>query len=111
LNLLQRMNRELAARFDLSHFSHLAFYNQQLHQIEMHLQSEKNQQVEITALNLQVSFSAEETIHTEVSRKFSPTEVCAQLASCGFHQRALWSDSHGWFMVALFRFAGKSSEA
>lgn len=110
LNLLQRMNRELAARFDLSRFSHRAFYNQHLHQIEMHLQSEKKQQVVINDLDLQVSFHAEETIHTEISRKFSPPEVCTRLASYGFQQRALWSDSQDWFLVALFRFAGKPSE-
>jgi len=110
LNLLQRMNRELAAQFDLSQFSHLAFYHQQLHQIEMHLLSEKKQEVMIAELNLSVSFRAEETIHTEISRKFSSTEVCAQLASCGFRRRALWSDANDWFMVGLFRFAGKPTE-
>lgn len=111
LNLLQRMNRELAARFDLSRFSHLAFYNQELHQIEMHLLSEKQQQVTISGLNLHIPFRAEETIHTEISRKFSPTEISAQLAACGFLQRALWMDPRGWFMVALFRFVGKPTEA
>ena len=110
LNLLQRMNRELSAEFDLSRFSHLAFYNQPLHQIEMHLQSEEKQEVMIADLDLQVSFRTEETIHTEISRKFSPTEVCTQLALCGFQRRALWFDANEWFMVALFRFAGKPLE-
>jgi len=110
LNLLQRMNRELAAQFDLSQFSHLAFYNRQLNQIEMHLQSEKKQEVMIGDLGLRVAFRSGETIHTEVSRKFSPPEISAQLAACGFQQRALWSDANEWFMVALFRFAGLPTE-
>jgi dimethylhistidine N-methyltransferase len=111
LNLLQRMNRELAAQFDLSRFSHLAFYNRQLNQIEMHLQSTQEQEVRIADLPLRVSFRAGETIHTEISRKFSPPEVNAQLTACGFQPRALWSDANGWFMVALFRFAGLPAEA
>jgi dimethylhistidine N-methyltransferase len=111
LNLLQRMNRELAAQFDLSRFSHLAFYNQQLNQIEMHLQSKQEQEVRIADLPLHVPFRAGETIHTEISRKFSPPEISAQLADCGFQPRAVWSDANAWFMVALFRFAGRPTEA
>ena len=37
-------------------FSHLAFYNRELHQIEMHLKSEVAQEVTIAALDLTVPF-------------------------------------------------------
>ncbi len=104
LNLLQRINRELAGAFNLAAFSHRAFYNQTSHQIEMHLQSEKKQDVKVSDLALQVPFRAGETIHTEISRKFDAAEICAQLAGYGFAPRALWTDEAQWFLVALFRF-------
>lgn len=107
LNLLRRINRELKAGFDLSAFSHLAFYNQRLHQIEMHLESSVEQAVTIADLDLRVQFRAEETIHTEISRKFDPAEISVQLALYGFEPRALWTDAREWFLVSLFRFTGK----
>jgi L-histidine Nalpha-methyltransferase len=106
LNLLQRMNRELAARFDASTFAHHAFYNMDQHQVEMHLRSTIPQEVTIAALDMRVAFRAEETIHTEISRKFEPTEVRAQLARHGFTPRAQWADEREWFLVSLFQYTG-----
>jgi len=106
LNLLRRINRELSGSFNLAAFSHLAFYNLALHQIEMHLQSAVDQQVRVADLSLRIPFQAGETIHTEISRKFDVDEVCTQLADYGFRPRALWTGTRGWFLVALFRFVG-----
>jgi len=108
-NLLQRMNRELGARFDLSSFAHLAFYNRQLNQIEMHLQSSGAQEVIIADLDLRVPFRSGETIHTEISRKFDPTEISVQLQPYGFRPHTPWTDARGWFLVSLFQFTGEAS--
>lgn len=109
LNLLRRMNQELHARFNLSSFSHRAFYYQRLSQIEMHLQSRVEQEVRIADLDLRVPFRAGETIHTEISRKFDPAEIIEQLAPYGFQPRALWTDARHWFLVCLFRFIGRAT--
>lgn len=107
LNLLHRMNRELGARFDASTFTHLAFYNATQHQVEMHLQSSITQKVIIADLDLHVSFCSGETIHTEISRKFAPAEVRAQLVDYGFTPRAQWTDDRDWFLVSLFQYTGQ----
>ncbi|MCS6924347.1 MAG: L-histidine N(alpha)-methyltransferase [Candidatus Binatia bacterium] len=106
LNLLRRLNRELRANFDLTTFSHLAFYNRQLHQIEMHLRSEIAQEVAIADLGMRVPFRTGETIHTEISRKFDAEEVRTQLHAYGLQECAAWTDERAWFLVALFRYAG-----
>jgi L-histidine Nalpha-methyltransferase len=111
LNLLERMNRELAARFDSSTFTHRAFYNTSQHQVEMHLRSTVEQQVTIAALDMQVTFRSGETIHTEISRKFAPAEVRAQLAHYGFTPRAQWADEREWFLVSLFQYTGTAPTA
>lgn len=105
LNLLQRMNRELRATFDLAAFSHVAFYNAEQHQVEMHLRSERDQYVVIHDLDMQTSFRTGETIHTEISRKFDLDEVNTQLATFGFQPRAYWTDEHAWFAACLFQLA------
>jgi L-histidine Nalpha-methyltransferase len=107
LNLLRRVNRELRADFNLSAFSHLAFYHRQEHQIEMHLRSEHEQQVNLSDIELQVAFRTGETIHTEISRKFDLVEISAQLAQHGFQRSESWTDARGWFAVSVFRFTGE----
>jgi dimethylhistidine N-methyltransferase len=105
LNLLRRMNRELQAQFDASAFSHVAFYNREQHQIEMHLRSRREQHVPIHALDWQVTFSPGETIHTEISRKFALEEIVAQLDRHAFQLRAWWTDERSWFAVCLFQWS------
>ena len=106
LNMLRRINREFGANFNLSQFNHLAFYNRAEHQIEMHLQSQVAQEVEIAELGLRVSFESQETIHTEISRKFDADQVAAQLRSYGFDACVRWTDERGWFLMTIFRFVG-----
>ena len=110
LNLLRRINRELGADFNLDQFSHLAFYNRDEHQIEMHLQSCIAQEVEIAELGLRVAFQPEETIHTEISRKFDAAVVAGQLAPYGFETCAQWTDERKWFLMIIFRFTGQDVE-
>ncbi len=106
LNILRHINRALQADFNLAQFSHLAFYNRGLHQIEMHLKSEVAQEVTIAALNLTVSFRVGETIHTEISRKFDAQEVRAQLTGHGFQFQSQWTDPDHLFLLSLFRYTG-----
>src|SRR4051812_30091875 len=45
LNILERLNRELNADFDLKDFRHKAFYNEENHRVEMHLISGRDHKV------------------------------------------------------------------
>jgi L-histidine Nalpha-methyltransferase len=97
LNLLVRLNRELGADFDVSAFAHEAFYNPQLHRIEMHLRSLRAQRVHIgTGV---FSFGAGETIHTENSYKYSPEGFSAMARAAGFQASRLWTDPERLFGV------------
>ncbi len=109
INMLQRLNRELHANFHLANFAHLAFYNRECHQIEMHLQSTAAQEVHLADLGLRVPFRVGETIHTEISRKFDPQEIRLQLAMYGFQLCAQWTDAREWFVVNIFRFLGRAA--
>jgi L-histidine N-alpha-methyltransferase len=69
LNLLRVLNRELGADFDLSAFRHRAIYNRDMHRIEMHLDSLRDQTVTIPGVG-EVKFSRGESIRTELSCKY-----------------------------------------
>jgi len=97
LNLLQRINRELNADFQLDCFRHHAFYNPSEGRIEMHLISLKDHSVSLD--NATISFAKGESIWTESSYKFT-TEEFAQLAfTAGFQVERLWTDEKHWFSV------------
>lgn len=99
LNLLKRMNRELGAGFDLAAFAHEARWNDAAGQIEMHIVSLRDQRVEVAGRSF--DFAEGETIHTEISRKFSQPALEATLAAAGWRVAARWLDEKSYFCVAL----------
>ncbi|HEX2831722.1 MAG TPA: L-histidine N(alpha)-methyltransferase [Thermoanaerobaculia bacterium] len=101
LNLLTRMNRELDAHFDIAAFRHLAFYDQELGRIEMHLVSQRAQRVRIGALDLDVDFAEGETIHTESSWKHDDATLAALAAGAGFTVARKWTDARNFFADVL----------
>ena len=100
-NVLRRINAELGADFDLDNFRHVAKWNNARSRIEMHLESMVEQQVSITALDLEIGFRRGETIHTENSYKYTPTTVRDLLRSSGFVPADQWHDDQMWFGVFL----------
>jgi len=74
LNVLRVLNRELGADFDLSSFRHRAVYDRNLHRIEMHLDSDRDQIVAIPDIG-PVSFSRGESVRTELSCKYDEATV------------------------------------
>ena len=96
-NLLQRINRELEATFDLASFVHRAVWNAEESRIEMHLESLSAQTVSIAGQ--EVSFLKGETIHTENSHKYSEDAFTEIASQGGWRVLDQESDGHGWFSV------------
>lgn len=101
LNLLLRINRELGGRFDIEQFDHRALYNEECSRMEMHLFSRVAQSVMIEGLDLEVTFAAGESIHTENSYKFD-VEMLGNLAGkTGFSLERTWYDLNHHFSLNL----------
>jgi dimethylhistidine N-methyltransferase len=101
LNLLERINAELQGQFDLSKFTHVAYYNEQMRRIEMHLLSKEDQQVYVGALGRHFRFGKGESIHTENSYKFEPDQIKEIANESGFSVKEFFTDSEKWFGLAL----------
>jgi len=101
LNLLARINCELHADFDLSHFKHVAKINQRRRSVEMHLQSMRRQVVEIPGADLAVEFQNGETIWTESSHKYSSQEIFRMACTAGFRCEVQWIDEEWPFAENL----------
>jgi len=99
LNLLHRIQRELDADCDPAGFSHHAFYNQEAGRIEMHLVSERPQQVAINGHRF--DFEAGESVHTECSYKYAPEEFIALAGEAGFELVKYWLEDESMFGLYL----------
>ncbi len=97
LNLLERINRELNANFQLELFEHYAFYNPRENRVEMHLVSLKDQTVQVD--NVTIPFSKGESIWTESSYKYNLDEFEQMAAAVGFKVEHVWTDERQWFSV------------
>jgi len=97
LNLLDRMNRELAADFDVASYRHHAYYDESAGRIEMHLVSTRAQHVMIAGRRF--DFAAGETIRTEYSYKYSVVEFQALARNAGFATPHCWVDPQKRFAI------------
>lgn len=84
LNVLNVVNRELQADFDLAGFRHRAVFNRAEARIEMYLLAQRRQRVTVQALQRCYEFEPDEAILTEISRKFTPESLSAMLGRAGF---------------------------
>jgi L-histidine N-alpha-methyltransferase len=102
-NVLRVVNRELDADFDPTAFDHVAVWDPAREWIEMRLRAGRAMRVRIAALGLTVDFAAGEELRTEVSAKFRPEGIAAELTAAGFLPAEFWTDPDGLFGVTLAR--------
>jgi dimethylhistidine N-methyltransferase len=99
-NLLDRIDRELDAKFYLGSFNHRAIFNCKKSRIEMHLVSDNEQSVHIA--NNEFIFEEGETIHTENSYKYTVDSFSVLAKKAGFRLEKVWKDDDGFFSVNYF---------
>ncbi|WP_326544863.1 L-histidine N(alpha)-methyltransferase [Mycolicibacterium sp. ND9-15] len=100
-NVLAVVNRELHADFDLDAFAHVAKWNADQERIEMWLRATEAQRVHVRDLELTAEFAAGEEMLTEVSCKFRPDGIEAELAAAGLPLTHWWTDAGGDFGLTL----------
>ncbi len=103
LNLLGRINRELAGNFDLRRFAHEARYDEGTRRIEMHLRARECHDVRIEKAGLDIHFDRGETIWTESSYKYTLEDVAQMAETTGFLVAQQWVDEEWPFAENLLR--------
>ncbi|MDX3275265.1 MULTISPECIES: L-histidine N(alpha)-methyltransferase [Streptomyces] len=101
LGLLHRLNRELDADFDVAAFEHVAVWDADHEWIEMRLRSRRDQTVTLRGVDLVVPFAAGEELRTEVSAKFHPHGLAAQLNAAGLELSHWWTDPARLYGLAM----------
>jgi L-histidine N-alpha-methyltransferase len=102
-NVLRVINRELNADFAVEEFEYAPAWNAEAEWVEKRLRAATAQRVTVDDLGLTVDFAAGEYLHTEISAKFRPEGVRAELAAAGLETVGFWTDPPGDFGLTLAR--------
>jgi len=100
-NVLQVLDDQLGADFDLDRFDHVARFDEEHEWIEMRLRSRGEQTVHVRALDVKLQFADGEDLRTEISAKFRPERVRAELAAAGLELVEWWTDDDGDFALSM----------
>ena len=106
LNLLDRMNRELGAEFDISSFKHEATWNPEINGMESWLISLRDQDVYFRSMGRTFHFRKWEPIHTEISLKFSTHEIQRLANLTDFREVFSLTDKNQNFTDVLWKAKG-----
>ncbi|MDX6626330.1 MAG: L-histidine Nalpha-methyltransferase [Solirubrobacterales bacterium] len=102
-NVLQVLNRELGADFDLDAFEHVARYDAREERMDIRLRSLGEQIVHVADLELTVQFAAGEEMRTEISTKFTRERLECVYAEAGLEMRGWFTDAAGDYALSLAR--------
>ncbi len=103
LNLLARINRELAANFDLSQFKHHELYDSKSGLAKSELISLSNQKVKIETLNKMISFKKGEPIFMEISQKYDAEHIMNLADQSGFKIVHNFCDQRQYYTNSLWQ--------
>ena len=101
-NLLVRINRELAGNFDVDSFMHWEVYDPETGTAKSYLVAQSPQEVRIEKLELDITFDAWETIHTEISQKYDDKTVHWLAEQSGLNLLETFSDPKDYYKNYLF---------
>lgn len=102
-NLLQRMNKELGANFDIDSFCHFPVYDPASGGAKSYIMSTQKQEVYIKKLDQAFEFEAWEAIHTETSHKYTPYMINRMAEKAGFEVVQNFYDHRDYFTNSVWR--------
>lgn len=100
LNLLDRINRELGADFEIDQFDHYCSYDPLTGSVKSYLVCLEDMNVHLS--DAEIAFQKDECIWTEISQKFSKPQIEQMAMDNGFIQSAAFLDTQSWFMDAVW---------
>ncbi len=102
INLLLRINRELDADFKVDDFDFYCHYNPENGEVKSYIVSLRDQKVDIKSLGVQIQFGYNELIWTELSKKYSISEIEVLASNNDFKVNHNFLDCKHYFTDSLW---------
>lgn len=99
LNLIDRINREMAGSLDKTGFRYHAEYNKRTQAIEMWWIATKAQHASVAGVPIKIREG--QRLLVEISRKFTPESVAQLAFSAGYRLRHMISTDDDWYSLAI----------
>lgn len=90
-NVLHVLNRELGGDISVDHFDYVPLWDPREERVDMRLRATEPMTVRLNALDLETTFAEGEELRVEISTKFRPTKLRAELAEAGFAVHEFWT--------------------
>ncbi|MDP8928709.1 MAG: L-histidine N(alpha)-methyltransferase [Actinomycetota bacterium] len=100
-NLLAVLNRELGSDLPLEAFEHVARYDRERACVDMFLRATREVVATFPELDLTVRFAPGEELHTEVSCKFTRSQITQELGNAGLALERWLADHENRFALVL----------
>lgn len=100
LNLLKRINREFKSNFQINEFEHYCSYDPLTGAAKSYLTSLKSTVIKIG--EIEIYMEKDEVIWTEISQKYSISQIHQLALDSGFYHTTELLDSKSWFMDAIW---------
>ena len=97
LNMLQHLNRDYGADFDVSEFTHSASYDEDKGRVVIELVSQTDQVFQVADTTFDIADG--EAILTEYSHKYTLDGFAAMANAAGFSVEKVWTDARQLFSV------------
>lgn len=91
-NGLHVLNRELGADFDLDAFGYVPLWDPHEERMDLRLRAETPQRVALPGADLEVDIAEGEELRVEISTKFRPERIRAELDAAGFEVAEIYTD-------------------
>lgn len=102
-NCLQVLNDRLDADFDLDAFTYVPFWDPHMERMDLRLRAEMPQHVSIPGAGMSIDLASGEELRVEISTKFRPEGIAAELGAAGFEVERSLTDDDGDFALTLAR--------
>ena len=103
LNVFENVNRILGSNFDRRKMRYESRYNAEWQRVEMYAVATETQQIRIPLRQITFPWNKDERILVEISRKFDPEQLQAQLRCFSLDPVAHYTDEKKWFSLLLFK--------
>lgn len=108
LNVFQNVNRIAGSDFDREKIRYRSRYDAERQQVEMHGVATETHEIRFVSREVSFVWRENEKILVEISRKFDPERLQAQLRCFGLDPVAHFTDERNWFSLLLFRKAERA---
>ncbi len=107
-NALTNINTTYDGDLDVGNFGYVPFWDGRQERIDMRLRADEPMSARLEGLDLDLELGAGEEIRVEISSKFRPERVVAELADAGFRQPSsagdhVFADENNDFALVLAR--------